>query len=179
MEAQAHALRELKQFGRIELVVELRLSGENDAQRLFLGGLDAGQHAHFLEHAVAEVLRLVDYQQHLAPADVLFHQELIQRRQDLRLLHVEGREAELHQDGLQKRRGRELGLVDLRHDGIGLQFAQEGFDQCGLAGADFTGDHHETVGEPNRRLHVRLGARMLLAQVQELRVRAQAERQFM
>jgi hypothetical protein len=49
----------------------------------------------------------------------------------------------------------------------------------GLAGADFAGDHHETIVEPNRRLHVRLGARMLLAQVQELRVRAQPERQFM
>ena len=78
METQTHALRELLQFGRIELVVEFGLAGENDAQGLLLGGLYAGQHAHFLEHAVTQVLRLVDDQQHLAPADVLFHQELVQ-----------------------------------------------------------------------------------------------------
>jgi hypothetical protein len=56
---------------------------------------------------------------------------------------------------------------------------RKGLDQGGLAGADLAGDHHEPVGEPDRRFHVRLGARMLLAQIQELRVRAQAERQLM
>ncbi len=125
-----------------------------------------------------QILGFVDDQQNLAPADVLFDQELIQRRQNLRLLHIEGREAELHQDRLQKRRRRQLGLVDLRDHRVGLQFAQERLDQGGLAGADFAGYHHETVGKPDRRFHVRFGARMLFAQVQKLRVRTQAKRQF-
>ena len=66
MEAQADALRELHELRRIELFVELGLAGENDAQHLLLGGLDAGQHADLLEHLQREVLRLVDDQQHLA-----------------------------------------------------------------------------------------------------------------
>ncbi len=114
-----------------------------------------------------------------ASRDVLFGQELIQRRQHLRLLHVERSEAELHQNRLQEGGRRQLGLVDLRDDHVGLQLAQERLDQGGLAGADFARDDHEAVGEPDGRLHVRLGARMLFAQVEELRVRAQAERQFM
>src|SRR5258708_585915 len=179
VKSQAYPLHELNQLGRIELVAELRLPCENDAQGLLLGGLDARQQAYLFEHAVTQVLGFIDDQQNLAPIDMLFHQELIQRRQDFRLLHVEGRKTELHQDGLQERRRRQLGLVDLCDDGIGLQFAQESLDQGGLAGADFTGYHDETVGKPDRRLHVRLGARVLLAQVQELRVRTQAERQFM
>src|SRR6266403_1352441 len=38
MKSQADALRELNQLGRIELVAELRLPRENDAQCLLLGG---------------------------------------------------------------------------------------------------------------------------------------------
>ena len=60
-----------------------------------------------------------------------------------------------------------------------LDFLQEGFDQGGLAGADLAGDHDEAVGEPDRRLHVRLGAGVLLGQIQELRVRTQSERQLL
>jgi hypothetical protein len=67
----------------------------------------------------------------------------------------------------------------LRDDRIGLHLMQESFDQGGFAGADIPGDHDETVGEPDGRFHVSFGARVLLAQVQELRVRAQAEGQFM
>ena len=59
--------------------------------------------------------------------------------------------------------GDDLGLVDLRDHHVLFQLAQEGFDQRGLAGADFTGDDHETIREPDGGLHVRLGARMVLA----------------
>ena len=93
-------------------------------------------------------------------------------------LHVERREAELHQNGLQKFGRRQLGLIDLRDHDVGLQFPQKGLDQRGLARADLAGDHHEAIGEPDRRFHVRFGARMLLAEIQELRIRAQPERQF-
>jgi hypothetical protein len=109
---------------------------------------------------------------------VLLDEEAVQRREELRLLHLEGREAELHQHGLQELDGRDLRLVDLRDDDVFFKLAQEGLDQRGLARADLAGDHHEPVGEPDGRLHVRLGARMVLRQVQELRVRAEPEGQF-
>ncbi len=178
MEAQAHALRELDQLRRVELVVELGLPRQDDAQHLVLGGLHAREHADLLEHLVAEVLRLVDDQQHLAAVGVLLDQEIVERREHLGLPHLEGLEAELHQHALQELDRRHLRLVDLADHHVLLQLAQEGFDQRGLARADFPGDDDEAVGEPDGRLHVRLGARMVLAQVQELRVRTEAERQL-
>ena len=123
MEPQAHALHELDELLGIQLVVELRLSRQDDAQHLFLGGLDAGQHAYLFEHAVAQILRLVDDQKHFASGDVLFGQELIQGREHLRLLHVERGEAELHQNRLQEGRRRQLGLVDLGDHHVGLELA--------------------------------------------------------
>ncbi len=102
VETQADALRELHQFRRIEFFVELGLAGENDAQHLLLGGLDAGQQADFFEHLEREILRFVDDQQHLAAGRVLLDEEAVERGDQLGLLHLEGREAELHQHRLQE-----------------------------------------------------------------------------
>src|SRR5450759_3824264 len=178
VKTQADALRKLNKLTRIQLVIQLRLARQDDPKDFFLRRLDARQHAQLFEHAVAQILRLIDDQQDFPAIDVLFHQELVQRRQDLRFLHVEGGETELHQDRLQKLRRRQLSLVYLRDDHVALQFSQECFDQRGFAGTDFARDHHEPVGEPDRRLHVRFGARVLFAEIKELRVRAQAERQL-
>ena len=109
---------------------------------------------------------------------MLLDQEFGQGRQDFGLLHLEGREAELNQHGLQKSGRRQLCLVELRDDDIRPQFLEEGLDQGRLARTDFPGDHDETVGEPDRRFHVRLRARVLFAQIEKLRIRAQAERQL-
>ena len=179
VEPQPHALHELRELGRVELVVELGLSGENDPQHLVLGGLHTRQQADFLQHAHGEVLRFIDNQQHLAAGGVLFDQEVVDRADELGFAHLEGREAELHQHRLQEIDGRYLGLVDLRHHHVRRHFLEEGFDQRGLARADLACDHHEAVGEPDGRLHVRLGAGVLLRQVQELGVRAQPERQLL
>ncbi len=178
VEAQADALRQLDQHRRVQLVVELGLAGQDDAQHLLLGRLDAGEQADLLEHLVREVLRFIDDQQHAAAVRILLDQEFVERRQQLRLLHAERLEAELHQHGLQEFDRRDLRLVDLRDHHVLLELLEEGLDQGGLARADLAGDHHEAVGEPDRRLHVRLGARMVLRQVQELRVRSQPEGQF-
>ncbi len=179
VEAQSHALHELNQFPGIELLVELGLSREDDAQHLLLGRLDAREHANFLEHLVAQVLRLVDDQHDLASGDVLLGEKLVEGRQHLGLFHVERREAELHEHGLQECRGGELRLIDLRDHDFRLELAQERLDQGGLARTDLARDHHEAIGEPDGRLHVRLGACMLLAEIQELRVRTQAEGELM
>ncbi len=69
-------------------------------------------------------------------------------------------------------------LVDLGDYDVRLNFLQEGFDQSRFTRTDLTGDHDEAVREPDGRFHVRLGAGVLLRQVQELRVRAQSKRQF-
>src|SRR5205085_12595978 len=51
VKAQPHALHELCELGRVELVVELGLPGENDPQHLVLGGLDTREQADLLQHA--------------------------------------------------------------------------------------------------------------------------------
>ena len=66
-------------------------------RRTFSREVSTPEQADFLEHAQAEVLRLVDYEQHLAAGRVLLDQELVERREQLRLAHLEGLEAELHQ----------------------------------------------------------------------------------
>ena len=178
VEAQADALHELDQFRRIELLVEFRLPRQDDAEHFFLGRLDAGEHPDFLEHAVREILGLVDDQEHLATGGELLDQELVERRDQLGLAHLERREAELDEHGLEEFDRGDLGLSDLRDDDVFFQFPQEGLEQGRLAGSDLARDDHEPVGEPDRRFHVRLGARMVLRQVEECRVRAQPERQF-
>ena len=178
METKTDALRELDQFRRVEFLVELGLSGENDAQHLLLGGLDAGQHPDFLEHLQREILCFVDDQQHLAARRILLDEEAVERRDQLGLLHLERREAELHQHRLKEFDCVDLGLVDLRDDHIRIELPQEAFDERGFARTDFACDHDEAICEPDGRLHVRLGARMGTGQVKELRVRAQPERQL-
>ena len=178
VEAQPDALHQLHEFGRVELVVQLGLPGQDDPEHLLLRRLDAGQQADLLENPVRQVLGLVDDQEHLAAGGVLLDEELVERRDQLGLAHLERRETELDQYGLQELDRRHLGLRDLGDDDVLLELAQEGLEQRRLAGADLAGDHDEAVGEPDRRLHVRLGARMVFRQVQECRVRAQPERQF-
>ena len=107
-----------------------------------------------------QILRLVDDQQHLAAGGVLLDEEAVEGRDQLGLLHLERREAELDQHGLQEFDGGDLGLVDLRDDDVRIELAQEALDERRLARADLSGDHDEAVGEPDGRLHVRLGARM-------------------
>ena len=179
VEAQPHALAQLDEVLGVELCVQLGLAREDDAQHLLLGRLDAGEQAHFLEHLVREVLRLVDDQQHLAAVRVLLDQEVVERGEQFGLAHAERAEPELRQQALQEFDRRDLRLVDLRDDDVLVDFLEERFDQRGLARADLARNHDEAVREPDRRLHVRLGAGVDLARIQERRVRAEPEREFL
>jgi len=114
----------------------------------------------------------MDDQQHLAAGGVLLDEKVVERADQLALAHLEGGEAELDQHRLQEIDCRDLGLVDLRNHHIGRNLLEKGLDERGFARADLAGDHHEAVREPDGRLHVRLGAGVLLGEVQELRVRA-------
>ena len=153
VETQPDALHELYELGGIKLFVELGLSREDDAKHLFLRSLDAGRQADFLEDAVREVLRLVDDQHDLAAGRILLDQELVQRRDQLGLAHLERREAELDEHGLQEFDRGDLCLRDLRDDDILLEFAQEGLEQRRLARSDLARDHHEAIRKPDHRMY--------------------------
>ena len=88
-------------------------------------------------------------------------------------------EAEFGQDGLQKLRRGQLRLRHHRIDDVVFELRQKGLQQRRLAGTDLARNDHEAVSKPDRRLHVRLGPRVLLAPVHELGVGGQPERLFL
>jgi hypothetical protein len=178
VEAQANALRQLLQARRVELVRQLGLARDDDAQQLLLLQLEPGEQPYLFEHLARQVLCFVDDEQDLLAGGVLLDHEVLQHREQLDLAHAERLEAELDEQGLQELDGRELRLADVREHDVFRQLGQERLDQRRLAGADVARDDDESVGEPDRRLHVRLGAGVLLAREQELRVRRQAERRL-
>ncbi len=171
MEPQPHPLSKLLELRGVEFLPEFRLPGEDDAQHLFLVGLDTRQHANLFEHLERQVLRLVDDQYDLLAVGILFDQEHVEHVQQFDLALVEGLEAEFRQRRLQEFRGGELRLRDDRVHHAFVEFLEKRLQQRGLAGADFTRDHDKAVGQPDRRLHVRLGPGMLLAPVDKCRVR--------
>ncbi len=176
VKAQADALHQLLQPRRLDRFAQLRLAAQDDAQHLFLVRLDAGHQADLLQHLVAEILRLVDDQHDLLVIGILLDQVHIEHVEQLDLALVERLEAEFGQHRLQELRRRELGL---RHDGIHdviIQLGEKRLQQRRLAGADLTRDDDETVGQPDGRLHVGFGARVLLAPVDELGIRRQPKR---
>src|SRR5690606_13491623 len=179
VEAQSNALRELYETRRIEFVVELGLARKDDAQHFLFRRLHAGEKPNFLEHLVREILCLVDDQQYAPPVCILLDQELVQGREQLGLFHSKRLKAELHEQRLQELDSGNLRLVDLRDDDILLELLEKGFDQGRLARADLARNDDEAVREPDRRFHVRFGARMVLRQIQECRVRGQPERQLL
>ena len=102
VKAQAHALHELLQVRRVELVGKLRLAGDNDAQQLFLLELEPGQQAYFLEHLARQILRLVDDEEEPLPRRVLLDHVVLQHREQLDFPLAERLEAELDEQGLQE-----------------------------------------------------------------------------
>ena len=121
MKAQPHALHQLREARRVELVRQLRLPGDDDAQQFFLLRLEPGQQAHLLEDLARQVLRLVDDEQDLLAGRVLLDHEVLDHRQQLDLLLAERLEAELDEQGLQKLDGRELRLADVREHDVARQ----------------------------------------------------------
>ena len=114
-------------------------------------------------------------QHDLLAVRILFDQEHVEHVEQFDLLLVERLEAEFRQHRLQELRGVQLGLGYDGVDDVVVEFAQKGLQQRRLARTDLAGDDDETVGEPDRRFHVGLGARVLLAPVDELRIGRQSE----
>ncbi len=157
---------------------QLGLPRDDDAQQLLFLQLEAGQETHLLEHLARQILRFVDDEQNLLAGRVLLDHEVLDHRQQLDLALAERLEPELDEQGLQELDGRQLRLADVREHDVVRQLGEKAFDQRRLAGADVARDDDEAVCEPDRRLHVRFGACMLLAGKQELRVRREPERRF-
>ena len=71
--AQLHALNQLLHVRTVEDLVELRLPDEDHVQDLFLARFEPREHAYFLEHFRAEIVRVIDDQH-----DLLALHELLQ-----------------------------------------------------------------------------------------------------
>jgi hypothetical protein len=100
MKAQPDALRELLQPRRVELVRQLRLAGDDDAQQLFLAQLETREETHLFEHLARQVLRLVEDEQNLLAGGVLLHHEVLEHREQLDLALAERLETELDEQRL-------------------------------------------------------------------------------
>ena len=71
--AQLDALNQLLHVRMVEDLVELRLPDEDHVQDLFLARFQPCEHAYFLEHFRAEIVRVIDDQH-----DLLALHELLQ-----------------------------------------------------------------------------------------------------
>ncbi len=63
MKLETDALLELLELLAPEVVLELRLAGENDPEQLFLLRFGSGEHPNFLEHGAGEILGFIDDEQ--------------------------------------------------------------------------------------------------------------------
>src|SRR5207244_5471119 len=97
------ALAELTQLGAGELLLELRLSDEEELDQLVALILEVGEQADLLELVALEVLRLVENQDRVVSARAGLPQEPLERRNRLGLAERAGvREPEAQADVLEQ-----------------------------------------------------------------------------
>ena len=83
--ADRDPLPQLLELRRRELVAQVRLADQHDLQQLRFLGLEVREHAQLFERAEAQVLRLVDDQQHQPSGETLVDQVLRQVAHQQRL----------------------------------------------------------------------------------------------
>jgi hypothetical protein len=140
--AHGDALAQLLELRPRERVAQVGLADEHHLQQLRLLGLEVREHAEFLEGPEAEVLRLVDDEQH-EPAVLPFADEELGELAQHRRLAGLGLEAEVEQDGLDELARVEHRVHDARERRLAVESAQQRLQQRGLAGADLAGDDDE------------------------------------
>ena len=125
------------------------LADQDDLQQLLLRRLEIGQQPNLFEHVPRKVLGFVDDQDR-APAFGVRHQQEVVQGVDQRLdalMVIRFRNAEFLADRLQELERRELLVEHDRHVGVvGQTVLEEGADERGLAGADFSRELDETAG---------------------------------
>src|SRR5438105_2399904 len=174
--AQLHALNQLLHVRMVEDLVELRLPDKDHVQDLFLARFQPCEHAYFLEHFGAEIVRVIDDQHDLPALHELLQQEGIEHVEQFNFLRIERIESEIHEHRLQKLDFVKLRLEYLRNNHVFVEFRQDLLDKRGLAAADFSRDHHEAFAVPHGVIHVSLGAGVSLAHEKKPDVRRELER---
>src|SRR5258706_10263973 len=144
-------------------------------QNLFLARFQPCEHAYFLEHFRAEIVRVIDDQHDLFALHELLQQESVEHVEQLHFLRFERIEPEIHEHRLQKLDFVKLRLEYLRNDHVLIELRQELLDKGGLAAADFSRDHHEAFAIPHAVVHVSLGAGVSLAHEEKPGVRRELE----
>src|SRR5207249_2741148 len=140
------ALAELTQLGAGELLLELRLSDEEELDQLVALILEVGEQADLLELVALEVLRLVENQDRVVSARAGLPQEPLERRNRLGLAERAGvREPEAQADVLEQLVTRQRGVGDERYDRARLVLGEHVVERGGLSGADLACDQDERL----------------------------------
>src|SRR5262249_1848445 len=160
----------------IQHLVQLRLADQDHMKDLLLPGLQSREHANFLEHLQAQVVRIVDNQHDLLVLEELVDEKGIQHIQELNLFRIERIQAELDEHRLQKLDLVELRLEYLRDDDVLVQLREELLNQRRLPASDLAGDDDESLSVPHGVVHVDLRAPVRLAHEEKVEVRRQPER---
>ena len=91
-------LFELTQFWPIQPVLKLRLANQNDLNKLLAIGLEIAQESEFLQHFVAQALRLIEYPGHDAPMLMLPQHVFVELLQHRFLVRRPGGDAQVIED---------------------------------------------------------------------------------
>ena len=85
MATQSDALTKLAHLGKLQLLLQFRLAGQNDLEQFLCGRLQIRQKADLLEHLERQVLRFVHHEHGRFPRAVALQQPLVEPQQDLAL----------------------------------------------------------------------------------------------
>ncbi len=174
--AQARPLPQRGQALLVDHVVERRLAGQRDRDDPPVARVDAGEQPQFLDRRGTQVLGLVHDDHDVTPGQVLLEEVRAQLVEQLHLPVAVVGDAELRQQALQQLDVGEGRVRKPRDDVIRAQLLERRIEHGGLAGADLARDHDEAVVVHQREAHVGHGARVLVRQVKESRVRREVER---
>src|SRR3989344_2225708 len=107
--AQPYTLLQLLHFRGIQQVIERGLPNQDDVQYLLFSGFQPGEHADFLKHLHAEIMRIVNHQQQLLELQKILDKKSVEHVEQFNLLGVKRIQAKLDQNRLEK-----LHLIQLR-----------------------------------------------------------------
>ncbi len=177
--AQGDPLAQLAQFVGIEHLPQLRLAHQDDLEELAGAGLQVGEQAELLQDLHAQVLGLVDEEQHLLSLGLLFHEKAVEGVDEI--LGVVGvrRDVELVVDGLEELHRVEPGVEDVGRLDILAEVLQKDPAKGGLARAHLAGDLHEAVPLGDGVGEMGQGLLVAFAQEKIGRVRHQLEGPFL
>ena len=170
-------MRELCHVRTAHQIVQFRLADQDQLQKLVLVGVDIGEHPKFLQRFPAEVLRLVENQDHPATVSIFLDQMTLKAGKQIHIgLIGPRRQIQRHQHPAQKLAARALGIRDEADRHILFDASQQMMHQSGFARPHFTGDQGDRRMGQQPVFQHRIGAAVLRRPVDEGRIRQQRER---